>query len=112
MCQFVLKNIFSEYYELDNSSLPYLTDLFEYHMCQARINSYAVKENTLFKHQDKLTKKTAPTLLSEILGTAIYLTASLFNHSCNPNVIVRFVNQFLMSLRNLSIYENANIIHV
>lgn len=39
------------------------------------------------------------------LGKAVYLTASLFNHSCDPNLIMRFVYYTCITLIRISIYS-------
>ena len=78
------------YYELDSSFLPCITNLLIYHMCQARINSCTVIVHGMAETHVDVTNELVPTMSVQWLGLGVYLTGSLFNHSCDPNVILRF----------------------
>lgn len=53
-------------------------------MAQIRCNTFAVKQFVTSKTLEIEERETVT------LGRAIYLTASKFNHSCNPNALVLF----------------------
>ncbi|KAG1640166.1 hypothetical protein G6F44_007106 [Rhizopus delemar] len=53
-------------------------------MAQIRCNTFAVKQFVISKTLEIEERETIT------LGRAIYLTASKFNHSCNPNALVLF----------------------
>ena len=79
------------YYELDSSFGDSLTELFKYHLCQVRINSFTVQMQVVADNKVKETGETVKTISSVKLGTGVYLTASLLNHSCCPNATLKFV---------------------
>lgn len=57
-----------------------------YHIQAVYINAFSVSENIRRGASSKLSK-------SEEFGTAIYPTISLINHSCSPNVAIRFTDK-------------------
>ena len=56
-------------------------------MLQFRVNAYAVEFVTTI---EGAVKEQVQELVAHQLGRALYLTGSLFNHSCDPNVVFRF----------------------
>ena len=46
--------------------------------------------------------------LNEPFGTAIYLSASYFNHSCEPNAITIYTGRKLEIVAMRDIYANTN----
>ena len=59
-------------------------------MCQARINSCTVMVHGMTEARVDVTNELVSTMNVQWLGFGVYLTGSLFNHSCDPNVILRF----------------------
>ena len=53
----------------------------------------------------QVTNELVSTIKIQKLGKAVYLTTSLFNHSCDPNLILRFVHYNCITLIYLSIYN-------
>ena len=60
-------------------------------MCQLRCNPYSVTENPITQRYIKVAGKNVLKPTKVELGDALYLTASLLNHSCVPNAIVRLI---------------------
>ena len=78
---------FLKYYDFDQSALDPFSELIKYHMLQFRVNAYAVESVTTIKGAGG---EQVQELVEHQLGRALYLTGSLFNHSCDPNIVFRF----------------------
>ena len=75
---------------LVHSGLPSREDLWSvlyHHLLQMRCNTHTVMAMDRQGTSDDLTDEIA----EQRIGEAVYLTASLFNHSCDPNVFFRQV---------------------
>ena len=79
------------YYELDSSFVDSLTELFKYHLCQVCANYLSGEMNIVTDAKVEETEQIR-TISSVKLGYGVYLTASLLNHSCSPNVTLKFVS--------------------
>ena len=90
-CSDLFFNDLLSYYELDSLSLSALTDLFKYHLHQVNINGCIVRVHVMTETRVQVTNELISTTKIQKLGKAVYLTASLFNHSCDPNLTLRFV---------------------
>lgn len=86
MLSLSFKSILLEYYDLDSSLLSILIELLKYHMFQVYINVIGIGQNIIHLVRGQLVTN----MKKKELGSAIYLTASLFNHSCNLNMKLRF----------------------
>ena len=86
MLSLSFKTILLEYYDLDTSSLSILIELLKHHLFQVYINVIGVTHNIICLFRGQLVTN----MKKQELGSAIYLTASLFNHSCNLNMKLRF----------------------
>ena len=80
------KTILIDYYDLDSSSLSILIELLKHHLFQVYINAFDVSQNIICLFRGQLVTN----MKKQKLGPAIYLTASLFNHSCDLNMKLRF----------------------
>lgn len=69
-----------------------LRSLFLHHLLQLRVNSHSV---TVVETEE--VEEVVQSSQEVQVGSAIFPTASLFNHSCWPNVIFRFTVQLLIS---------------
>ena len=69
-----------------------LRAVFLMHLMQLRCNSYSVSSVALENASGTHVQKTS----AVCLGSAIYPTASLINHSCYPNAILRLVLPCMM----------------
>ena len=81
-----VKDLLLRYYGLDSQSSDSLIQLLQYHMLQLRFNTNTVSVNTLSAISDG---RNVRDVIQQKLGSAVYLTAALFNHSCDANVFFR-----------------------
>ena len=81
-----VKDLLLRYYGLDSQSSDSLIQLLQYHMLQLRFNTNTVSVNTLSAISDG---RNVRDVIQQKLGSAVFLTASLFNHSCDANVFFR-----------------------
>lgn len=84
---------------LPASSIKCLVTIF----AQIRCNRFAVKANT------KSQSASIVTHVDEILGSAIYLQASMLNHSCQPNAFVSFNGLRITALSSVGIAKDQEI---
>ena len=86
-----------------------LRDLFLHHLLQLRCNSHrvtAVLETGGLAERGEMVQ----TSHKVTLGSAVFPTASLFNHSCWPNIIFRSTT--MQTLTNLShVSSNVRLYH-
>ena len=68
------------------ASLESVRELLLHHTLQLRCNAHAV---TAMVGSGKDSKSPVQRVEQTKLGSAIYVSASLLNHSCDPNTIVR-----------------------
>ena len=90
-----LKKDLIRFFNLEECHARSLYDLLRYHMCQIRFNTCTVSVNTLAMVEDEK-EDVVKEVVKQKIGIAIYLTASMFNHSCDPNVFFRFASFFVI----------------
>ena len=80
------------FFELRDCHARTLYDLLRYNMCQLRFNTTTVSVNALATLEDEGEEGyNVRDLVRQKLGNALYLKASLLNHSCDSNVFFRLV---------------------
>lgn len=76
-------------------------NLLKYHMLQIRVNAHAVSCNVVCDKSDCANTE----VVKWNIGKAVYINASFLNHSCDPNIFLRyftiivlFVSQFYLDI--------------
>ena len=99
-----LKDILS-YYEAKDHLLKSLIALTQYHLCQMRHNSCTIRVNTISDSNIEIKG-----INTQTLGVAVYLTVSLFNHSCYPNTLLRSVQYVIYTCIVLCVRFCGNVV--
>ena len=71
---------------LPGLTLTQLRNLFLHHLLQLRCNTHTI---STVQEEGASDSESVQTVSEVQLGTAVYPTASLMNHSCHPNAIFR-----------------------
>ena len=71
---------------LPGLTLTQLRDLFLHHLLQLRCNTHTI---SAVQEEGASGSESVQTMSEVQLGSAVYPTASLMNHSCHPNAIFR-----------------------
>lgn len=87
-----------------NDKQLYVSSLLLRYILQLIANGHAItKSNTLLSKNDSSMKQ------QDIVATGIYPSASMMNHSCDPNIINIFVGQYLIVRASRDIGQNEEI---
>ncbi|CAL7948204.1 unnamed protein product [Xylocopa violacea] len=87
----------------DNKQL-YISSLLLRYILQLIGNAHAItKPNALLRKDD------SPMVEEDIVATGIYCSASMMNHSCDPNIITMFVDQYMVVRASRDILKNEEI---
>ncbi|XP_043594924.1 SET and MYND domain-containing protein 4-like isoform X2 [Bombus pyrosoma] len=87
-----------------NDEQLYVSSLLLRYILQLIANGHAItKSNTLLSKNDSSMKQ------QDIVATGIYPSASMMNHSCDPNIINIFVGQYLIVRASRDIGESEEI---
>ncbi|XP_054004754.1 SET and MYND domain-containing protein 4-like isoform X1 [Hylaeus anthracinus] len=87
----------------NNDKQLYVSSLLLRYILQLICNGHAiVTSNTLLNKNDSFMDQ-------DIVGTGIYPSASMMNHSCDPNIINIFMDQYLIVRASKNIAKNEEI---
>ncbi|XP_068988865.1 SET and MYND domain-containing protein 4-like isoform X3 [Bombus flavifrons] len=87
-----------------NNKQLYVSSLLLRYILQLIANGHAItKSNTLLSKNDSSMKQ------QDIIATGIYPSASMMNHSCDPNIINIFVGQYLIVRASRDIGQSEEI---
>ncbi|XP_076384434.1 protein-lysine N-methyltransferase SMYD4 isoform X2 [Megalopta genalis] len=75
----------------NNNKHLYVSSLLLRYMLQLMCNGYAISSSDIRLNQNDLSIDQ-----QDIVATGIYLSASIMNHSCDPNIINIFMDQYLI----------------
>lgn len=93
-----------EFTSTKNFKKLYVSSLLLRYILQLIGNGYAITRSDTLLSEDKPTMNQ-----QEIVATGIYPSASMMNHSCDPNIINIFVGQYLIVRASKDIAQNEEV---
>ena len=100
------------FFDLEEFHAHFLYGLLRYHMCQLRFNTSTISVNALTMIEDEEDGGVVRDVVQQKLGFAVYLKASLFNHSCDPNAFFRFLFQSTFFILLLIFLLCVNVVQI
>ncbi|XP_043788227.1 SET and MYND domain-containing protein 4-like isoform X3 [Apis laboriosa] len=88
----------------NNDKQLYISSLLLRYILQLISNGHAITKSNIF-----LSKNDSSMIQQDIVATGIYPSASIMNHSCDPNIINIFVNQYLIVRASRDISQGEEI---
>ncbi|XP_043788220.1 SET and MYND domain-containing protein 4-like isoform X2 [Apis laboriosa] len=91
----------------NNDKQLYISSLLLRYILQLISNGHAITKSNIF-----LSKNDSSMIQQDIVATGIYPSASIMNHSCDPNIINIFVNQYLIVRASRDISQGPHYRHM
>ncbi|XP_076750657.1 protein-lysine N-methyltransferase SMYD4 [Xylocopa sonorina] len=88
----------------DNNKQLYISSLLLRYILQLIGNAHAITKPNVV-----LCKDNSPVVEQCIVATGIYCSASMMNHSCDPNIIIIFVDQHMVVRASRDIFKDEEI---